>query len=171
MSAPSARRRDRVRTTMNARRGFTLLELLVVLVLLAITAAAAVPAFLDGGTDAPEKRLATALADALVHTRDAARTSGAAAELVLAPSDGRYWVTQRDSASAGVLPMSAGVVIAPSNAGDATPRAGSTDRVTLRFDPTGPASPAEITVRGARSLTVRVEPWTGEISIDDGRTR
>ena len=166
----SARRHARART-MSTRRGFTLLELLVVLVLLAITAAAAVPAFLGGGAEAPEKRVAAALADALVLARDAARTSGVATELVLAPSDGRYWVTQRDSASAGVLPMSAGVTIAPSNAGDAPRRADGTDRVALRFDPTGPASPAEITVRGARSLTVRVAPWTGEIAIDDGRTR
>ena len=46
------------------RAGFTLLELMAVLVLLAITAAAAAPAFLGEQQMSPERRTATSLAEA-----------------------------------------------------------------------------------------------------------
>ncbi|MDB4881508.1 MAG: hypothetical protein JWL95_274 [Gemmatimonadetes bacterium] len=142
-----------------ARRAFTLLELLVVLLLLAITAAAAVPAFLGDAVRGPEQRVATALAEQLTVARDAARQTGVASTLVLSPTDGRYWVTTRDSASTAALPLTAGVTLA----GDRT------DRIVIRFEPTGPSSPAAITVRGVRELTVRTLAWTGEVTIDDGR--
>jgi prepilin-type N-terminal cleavage/methylation domain-containing protein len=143
-----------------ARRAFTLLELLVVLVLLAITAAAAVPAFRGDPARGPEQYVATALAEQLTVARDAARQTGVAATLVLSPTDGRYWVTARDSSSTAALPLPAGVTLA----GDRT------DRITIRFEPTGPSSPAAITVHGVRELTVRTLAWTGEVTIDDGRT-
>jgi prepilin-type N-terminal cleavage/methylation domain-containing protein len=142
-----------------ARRAFTLLELLVVLALLAITAAAAVPAFLGDAARGPEQRVATALAEQLTVARDAARQTGVAATLVLSPTDGRYWIMTRDSESTAALPLTAGVTLA----GDRT------DRITIRFEPTGPASPAAITVHGVRELTVRTLAWTGEVTIDDGR--
>jgi prepilin-type N-terminal cleavage/methylation domain-containing protein len=141
------------------RRAFTLLELLVVLVLLAITAAAAVPAFLGNAARGPEQQVATALAQQLSLVRDAARQTGVAATLVLSPADGRYWITTRDSSSTASLPLTAGVTLA----GDGT------DRITIRFEPTGPSSPAAITVHGLHELTVRTLAWTGEVTIDDGR--
>jgi prepilin-type N-terminal cleavage/methylation domain-containing protein len=143
-----------------ARPGFTLLELLIVLMLLAITAAAAVPAFRGDAARGPEQRVAAALAEQLTIARDAARQTGVAATLVLSPTDGRYWVTTRDSASTAALPLPAGVTLA----------ADGTDRITIRFEPTGPSSPAAITVHGLRALTVRTLAWTGEVTIDDGRT-
>jgi prepilin-type N-terminal cleavage/methylation domain-containing protein len=143
------------------RRGFTLLELLVVLMLLAITAVAAVPAFLGDAANGPERRVAKALAEQLVAVRDAARESGAATTLVLSPADGRYWLATRDSTRAGALPMTGTVTLV----GDGT------DRITLRFEPTGPSSPASITVHGSRDLTVRTHAWTGEVTIDDGRAQ
>ena len=44
-----------------------------------------------------------------------------------------------------------------------------TDRIMLRFEPTGPSSSAVITVHGSRDLTVRTHAWTGEITVSDGR--
>jgi hypothetical protein len=118
-----------------------------------------VPAFLGNAARGPEQRVATALAEQLTVARDAARQTGVAATLVLSPADGRYWIMTRDSESTAALPLTAGVTLA----GDRT------DRITIRFEPTGPASPAAITVHGVRELTVRTLAWTGEVTIDDGR--
>jgi prepilin-type N-terminal cleavage/methylation domain-containing protein len=139
------------------RTGFTLLELLVVLVVLAITAVAAVPAFLSGARGTPEHQAATVLAAALVQTRNAARESGASATFVLSPADGRYWITTRDSATTGTVPL----------AGAVTLIAGGQDRTACRFQPWGPATPFVITVRATTTESVHVDSWSGEIGISD----
>ena len=141
------------------RHGFTLLELMVVLVLFAITAVAAVPAFLSDTLTSPEQRTATALTAALAQTRSAARESGAPATLVLSPADGRYWIATRDSSSAGVIPLTGGISFLSAQR----------DRIECRFEPTGAATPVSITVHGATDLVVRVHAWSGNISIGDGR--
>ena len=140
------------------RPGFTLLELLVVLVVLAITAAAAVPAFLSDARTTPEQRAATAIADALIRTRDAARESGAPATLVLAPSDGRFWITTRDSVATGVVPLGTATLVGGS---------ANAHRIECRFDPSGPATPLAITAHGTSDATVHVDGWSGEIGIGD----
>ena len=141
-----------------ARTGFTLLELLVVLVVLAITAAAAVPAFLSDARVTPERRTATAIADALIRTRDAARESGAPATLVLSPSDGRFWITTRDSVATGVVPLGTVTLVVGGS---------STDRIECHFEPAGPATPLAITAHGTSDATVHVDGWSGEIGIGD----
>ena len=141
------------------RRGFTLFELMVVLVLLAITSAAAVPAFLGDRLTTPERRVATSIAAALTRTREAARESGSAATLVLAPADGRFWITTRDSLASGVAPVTSATKIVGA----------ATERLECRFDPSGPATPCSITVRNGRALTVQVDAWSGEIRIGDDR--
>lgn len=141
------------------RSGFTLIELLVVLVLLAVTSAAAIPAILGDRLVAPEERAATTLANALERARDVARESGSPTTLVLAPADGRFWIAAGASLVTGVLPLSRAAYItdAPSA------------RVECRFEPTGPATPCAFTIRGARSLTVSVNGWTGAIHVGGHR--
>ena len=141
------------------RRGFSLLELLVVLMVLAITAAAAVPAFLSDARRTPEQRAASAIADALMQTRNSARESGSAATLVLSPSDGRYWITTRDSVATGVIPLAGAVTLIGTR----------DDRITCRFEPSGSATPTAITAHGIGDATVRVDGWSGEIGIGDAR--
>ena len=141
------------------RRGFTLLELLVVLALFALTAAAAVPAFLSDSLSTPEQRAATSLAEMLVQTREAARASGAAATLVVSPQDGRYWLMTRDSSSAGALSLAGGIRLVGSGP----------ERIECRFDPTGMATPFVMSVNGARNIPVRVDGWSGEIRVGDAR--
>ena len=137
------------------RTGFTLLELLVVIVVLAITAAAAVPTFLSSARATPEHTAATALAAALVQARNAARESGTSATFVLSPADGRYWITTRDSAATGTVPLT----------GPVTLIAGGQDRTACRFQPWGPATPCMITVRATTTELVHVDGWSGEIGI------
>ena len=147
-----------MRSHSRPRAGFTLLELLVVLMLFAITAAAAVPAFLADRTGGAERATATQLAMALTRVRDGARASGAPASLVLAPSEGRMWLVWRDSTVTEQLVLAAGAQIAAQNA----------ERVECRFAPAGTASPFAITIQGRNNLAVRVDAWSGEITIGDG---
>ena len=148
------------RHPIRARPGFTLLELLVVLVVIAITAAAAVPAFLSDSRATPERQAATAIADALIRTRNSARESGAPATLVLSPSDGRFWITTRDSLATGVVPLGALTLVGGAGGSNS-------DRIECRFDPAGPATPLAITAHGASDATVHVDGWSGEIGISD----
>ncbi|MEO7179300.1 MAG: GspH/FimT family pseudopilin [Gemmatimonadaceae bacterium] len=140
------------------RTGFTLLELLVVLTLFAITAAAAVPAFLADRAGGDERAAATSLAMALTRVRDGARESGAPATLVLAPADGRMWLVWRDSTVVEQVAIAPGVQLSAQNA----------ERLECRFAPTGAATPFVITIQGRLSLAVRVDGWSGEIAIGDG---
>jgi prepilin-type N-terminal cleavage/methylation domain-containing protein len=153
---PAASRIAHPRT--RASRGFTLLEVLVVLTLVAITAAAAVPAFLADREQGAEREVATALATALARVRDGARSSAAPATLVLSPRDARMWLVWRDSIATEQLALAPGIELA----------AAQSDRVQCRFEPTGTATPCEVTIRGRASVPVRVDAWTGEITIGDG---
>ena len=140
------------------RRGFTLLELLVVLTLLAITAAAAVPAFLADSARGAERDAATALASALTRVRDGARSSAAPATLILSPTDARLWLVWRDSTVTEQLPIVPGIALA----------AARTDRIECRFEPAGTATPFDVTVHGRVSVPVHVDVWSGDITIGDG---
>lgn len=140
------------------RVGFTLLEVIVVLALFAITAAAAVPAFMAARADAAERTTATAVAMALTRVRDGARASGAPASLVLAPTEGRMWLVWRDSTVVEQIPSAPGVQIVAAKA----------ERMECRFDAVGTATPFAVTIQGTRLLAVRVDAWSGEITIGDG---
>jgi prepilin-type N-terminal cleavage/methylation domain-containing protein len=141
-----------------SRGGFTLLEVLVVLALFAITAAAAVPAFLADREQSAERDAATALARALGRVRDGARSSATPATLILSPKDARVWLVWRDSTVTEQLPLAAGIELAAARG----------DRVECRFDPAGTATPFDVTIRGRISVPVRVAAWSGEITIGDG---
>ncbi len=139
------------------RRGFTLLELMVVLALLAITAVAAVPAYLSTSFATPEQKIASTLAAILSEARSAARESGSAATVVISPTDGRIWFSTGGSTTSRVLARPRTVsLIAP-----------TADRIECRFNATGSATPLAITVHGANDITVRVDGWSGDITIGD----
>ena len=144
---------------MSARRGFTLLELLVVLVLLSITAAAAVPALLGARMVTPTQRAVEDVRALLLETRDAARERGTHATLVLAPADARYWMTRGDSVVTGTITLGPGVRF-----GDA-----SGARITCRFGAAAPANPCVIVVRGETTDTLAVDAWSGDVATRSAR--
>ena len=138
---------------MRRRRGFTLLELVVVLVILAITAGAAVPAYLSRQSGSAEHRAAGQLAALLIRARLSARQSGASAAVVLSPSDGRFWLTTRDSLASGAIALPNGL-----HFDESLPA-----RTECRFEPSGSASPCAVRIQ---RYTVRVDQWSGEVRVD-----
>ena len=143
---------------MKRRPGFTLLELMVVLVILAITAGAAVPAYRSRQPGSAEHRAAGELAELLIRARLSARESGASAAVVLSPSDGRFWLTTRDSTALGVIALPNGM-----HFDEALPA-----RTECRFEPSGPATPCVLRIQ---RYTVRVDPWSGEVRTEEARAR
>ncbi len=139
---------------MRSRSAFTLIELLVVLVLLAITATAAIPAFAAANRD-PEIATADTIVAVLTSARDAARESGARADVVIAPQDNRFWITTGARARTGVFPLAPTQRIVGSDA----------ERVVCTFSPSGPTSSCAVAVRGVSDAIVRVDPWTGAINV------
>ena len=145
---------------MTNRRAFTLLELMVVLVILAITATAVVPAYAARQPETDARRAATTIADLLIETRSMAREQGIPATFVLSPSDARFWISTRDSSATGLLALAGGVQL------DRMLPA----RVECRFEPGGKASPCVIPLRGAHEMIVHVDAWSGEVRVDNGHS-
>lgn len=75
------------------RAGFSLIELLVVLVLLGIMAAVSVPAFRGLGEEDPALETARELRELVARVRAAAIERGQTATLALDPEGGRFRVT------------------------------------------------------------------------------
>lgn len=144
---------------MKARRGFTLLELLVVLMILGITAVAAVPMLASASTAPAEQQTAAEIGSALTAVRAAARETGSIATLTLSSADGRYWASTRSASTSGTIPLAPGVSITSATA----------DRIECHFEPAGRARCPEIAVRAARTFVVAVNRWSGEIRVDERR--
>ena len=138
---------------MRTRRGFTLVELLVVLVILSIMSAAALPAFTAARHD-PEADASDALVALLTQARDRAREQGISVELVIAPRDARYWLSDGTHVEVGMLTLAPSQHLVAANS----------ERVTCRFRANGPATPCAIALRGARDVIVRVDPWSGAVA-------
>ncbi|MEP6999043.1 MAG: prepilin-type N-terminal cleavage/methylation domain-containing protein [bacterium] len=139
---------------MRPRSAFTLIELLVVLLLLAITAAASVPAFATGRRD-PDLETADVLVSLLTNARDAAREQGTRAEVVFAPRQARYWISSGSKLRTGIIPLTTSQRLVGSDS----------ERVVCSFSASGPATVCGLAVRGASDVIVRVDPWTGAFRV------
>ncbi len=141
------------------KRGFTLVEVLLVLVILGITATVAVPAFgrLTARDEAAES--SRELLELLRKVRGTAIDRGVATTLTLDPGTGRYWVSAgskdgREDLAAGTLSLTTQLTLAT-----------RAPRVRWTFAPTGAAYGDSVFVRGPSGLAVVVgaDPWTGEL--------
>lgn len=139
----------------HARRGFTLLEMSVVLAIMAIAATLVVPALVDLGQVTP-KHTAAALLDLLRASRAVAIDSDVTVTLIVDPVTGNF---RADSTGVrGTGSVATGQLVLQ---GD---EALVTDLARLRyvFAPTGAASADTVRVRGAdSSVVVFVDPWNG----------
>jgi prepilin-type N-terminal cleavage/methylation domain-containing protein len=145
---------------MRARRGYTLWELTMVLLVLAIAATLAVPAFSDFGRD-PEPTGADAMLGLLKDARKAAIDFNANVTLRLDPETLRYELDTSSVSGYGVL--AAGTL----DLGLAHTLVTDQPRLQYVFRPTGAAFGDTVVVRGgARPLTIRLDPWSGVAHAD-----
>jgi len=149
-----------MRTARGGRRGFTLWELTMVLLIMAIAASLAAPAFARFGTDQP-----TGPADKLIALlRDARKASidfNATVTLRMDPKTLKYQLDTSGVHGSGRLAEGA-LDLGLSATLD-------TDQPRLRyvFRPSGVAFADSVIVRGGDvPLTVRVDPWSGVARAD-----
>jgi prepilin-type N-terminal cleavage/methylation domain-containing protein len=145
---------------MRARRGYTLWELTMVLLVLAIAATLAVPAFSDLGRD-PAPTGADAMLGLLKDARKAAIDFNANVTLRLDPETLRYELDTSSVKGYGVL--AAGTL----DIGMSRTLVTDLPRLQYVFRPTGAAFGDTVVVRGGpQPLTIRIDPWSGVAHAD-----
>lgn len=140
-----------------ARAGFTLLEIVIVLILMGITGAVVLPALLRAATPNSADTMAAPLVQLLQSAQRAATARDVAVTVTLDPVTAAYRAEAdgADSAlAAGVLPLAATVRLTADSV-----------RARFLFWPDGSAYGDSLMVRnGATTVVVRVDPWNGAVS-------
>lgn len=137
-------------------RGFTLVEILVVLAILGITAAAVAPALARVTADDPTSRTARAVEQLLSGAQTSALERATPLSLVMT-EQGRWWIrgSQDATIDSGTIMLAEGTRLQSPGA-----------RLTFRFSATGAVdgdSLAVIGPTGARALIL--DRWTGGIRV------
>jgi general secretion pathway protein H len=142
-----------------ARGGFTLVEVVVVLAILAVAAAVSVPALLARAEEPPIDAATRHFEMLFRLARDSALRSAAPVTVVIDSATARVWLTARgvaaDPPEGTVLELPPGVRVQLGAA-----------RARFRFDAGGGAMGDSITLRGAtetRRLTL--DPWRGDVVV------
>jgi len=143
---------------VNEVRGFTLIELVVVLLILGLTLAAVAPAFaarrdhsLDTAVDAIAMLLRTA--------RNTALETAVPTAVTIDPASARVWV--RADAVKNPLDTSFAIAV-PAG----TDYSAASARVRFVFDPRGGATVDTLMVSSARGRwSVTVDTWTGDVIV------
>jgi prepilin-type N-terminal cleavage/methylation domain-containing protein len=141
--------------------GFTLAEVIVVLAILGITAAAVVPAFTRAIDDDPVTAAARAMEQVLDAARTTALTRSVGVRVTLVPETGRFWVYEEDRGAA--LPLDSGAV----PLGPGVRLSSTTVRPTFWFSRIGVAEGDSLLVlgtSGARALVL--DRWTGDARVE-----
>lgn len=140
------------------RRGFTLVELMVVMVLIAIVGAVVVPAFLKSAVVDPLNQATMPLVQLLKFGKQAAAKTGTMVRVVIDPATAGYVVTsaQIDTVLAAgylELPVSTRIIA-------------DSLRANFLFDPTGIMIGDSLLVSSnAGMAVVRVNRWTGAVHV------
>lgn len=141
-------------------RGFTLVEILVVLAILGITAAAVVPALARATTDDDVARAARDFERVAVAARTTALERATPVDVTVIPESGRYWVRLLDD---GGTTIDSGTIVLDHG----TRLRSLVSRPRMRFGPLGTADGDSLIVLGgggARALVL--DRWTGGIRVE-----
>ncbi|MBI3567534.1 MAG: prepilin-type N-terminal cleavage/methylation domain-containing protein [Gemmatimonadetes bacterium] len=143
---------------MTARaRGFTLVEIVVVLALLALSAAVSVPAFSAVATRSSTHEAAAQVTALLEGARSRALARGYESQLTIDAAHARVWQAEPDSTF--VLDLPADCHLASDKA-----------RLHVRFAADGSAAADAIVVRCDRGTAViAADAWTGATRVTEGR--
>jgi prepilin-type N-terminal cleavage/methylation domain-containing protein len=145
---------------MSARRGYTLWELTMVLLIMSIAATLAAPAFARLVDEKP-KEGADAFVGLLTDARKAALEYNATVTLRVDPISLKFQLDTLGVSGGGVL--TAGRL----DLGLAQTLVSDQPRLRYVFQPAGAAFADTVVVRGgARQLVVRVDPWSGVAHAD-----
>jgi prepilin-type N-terminal cleavage/methylation domain-containing protein len=140
-----------------AAQGFSLLELVVVLTILGITAAAVVPALRNGTEQTRDSATAAEIVRVLALAHAAALQRSADVIVTLDPASGRFAVQVWDRS--GPHPLAEGIVAIPQGA----TLLGAEPRLHFRFSTSGvPGSDSVIVRVNDSESIVGVTPWIGE---------
>lgn len=140
-------------------RGFSLVEVVVVLLILSVSAAVAVPAYRSAGAEGPEVRTADELLGVLRTARRLALREGATVEVAIDPANGRWWVLT-EGRSTSAQPVREGTFALHGDVRIAS----SAERARFVFSPTRVLRADPVVVMAAgRSVRVTADPWTGAL--------
>jgi general secretion pathway protein H len=147
--------------TARGRRGFTLIEMIVVLIVIAVTAGLAAPAMMRMTGPAADDSDAAPLTALLRGARRQAIEGGSVVTLTLAPEDARY---RADTSG----PRGTGLLLAGRlTLGEDVTLESDSLRVRFTFRPDGSVFGDTLTVHGRlSSAQVSVDKWTGAIHVD-----
>jgi prepilin-type N-terminal cleavage/methylation domain-containing protein len=143
------------------RRGFTLIEMIVVLLVIAVTAGLTAPAMMRMVSAPADESDAAPLAALLRGARRHALESGSVVTVVVDPKDARYRADTSNPRGAGLLSegelaFDQGVTLVSDSL-----------RVRFTFRPDGSVFGDTLTVRGRwTSSRLSVDRWTGAIHVD-----
>jgi prepilin-type N-terminal cleavage/methylation domain-containing protein len=141
-------------------RGFTLVEILVVLAILGITAAAVVPALARATTDDDVTRAARDFERVAVAARTAAIERATPVDVTVVLESGRYWVRLLGEGGATI---DSGAIVLEHGTRLRSP----VPRPRFRFGPLGTADGDSLIVLGASGARALVlDRWTGGIRVE-----
>jgi prepilin-type N-terminal cleavage/methylation domain-containing protein len=144
---------------MSARRGFSLIEVIIVLALLGLTTSLAVPALLSVLRPDGRHESVRAAHELLEAGRSLALERGTRVEIVLDSVTGRYWMSAHDdtaqSVTSGSIPLANGARLELSRA-----------RARFVWDARGAATADTLViVTDEGRARLMVVPWTGAVVV------